>query len=116
MYARSYFNEGERPLPPENYNGIAFPGSEMTEENSNDSVQASCEHKNADVGQGGITSILSGIPILSGLFGKNGDSFLKMPTLGSEEILIIAAAAFLLFSKNGDKECAIFLLILLFVN
>lgn len=36
--------------------------------------------------------------------------------IGTEEILIIATAAFLLFSKDGDKECAIMLLLLLFLT
>ena len=35
--------------------------------------------------------------------------------IGTEEILIIATALFLLFSKSGDKECAIMLGLLLFV-
>ena len=116
MYARNYFNEGERPLPPENYNGVAFPGTEIVENDGSEATEASCEPKSAHANQGAIPSLFSGVPLLSGLFGKSGDSFLKMPTIGSEEILIIAAAAFLLFSKNGDRECAIFLLILLFIN
>ena len=55
-------------------------------------------------------------------FGKLFDS--KLPSflgfdsikLGSEEILIIAVAAFLFFTKGADKECAIILLLLLLVN
>ena len=35
--------------------------------------------------------------------------------LGTEEILIIATALFLFFSKSGDKECAIMLALLLLV-
>ena len=36
--------------------------------------------------------------------------------IGTEEILIIATAAFLFFSKGGDRECALILLLLLFIN
>ena len=36
--------------------------------------------------------------------------------IGTEEILIIATAAFLFFSKDGDKECAILLLLLLLLS
>ena len=35
---------------------------------------------------------------------------------GKEELLIIATAAFLFFSKEGDKECAIMLILLLFLK
>ena len=35
---------------------------------------------------------------------------------GTEELLIIGIALFLLFSKNGDKECSLILLFLLFIK
>jgi hypothetical protein len=35
---------------------------------------------------------------------------------GTEEILILGIAAFLLFSKGGDKECAIILLLSIFLS
>lgn len=35
---------------------------------------------------------------------------------GTEDLLILAIALILFFSKNGDKECAILVLLLLFVN
>ena len=35
---------------------------------------------------------------------------------GTEELLIIGIAAFLFFSKDGDKECAIILLLTLFLS
>ena len=46
-----------------------------------------------------------------------GDGYgrFSLPKIGKEEILIIAMAAFLLFSKDGDKECAIMLILLLLV-
>jgi len=36
--------------------------------------------------------------------------------IGLEELLIIGVALFLFFSKESDKECAIMLLVLLFIN
>ena len=60
-------------------------------------------------------SFLSNLPfgnLLGGIF-KNERFGLQK--IGTEEILIIATAAFLLFSKDGDKECAIMLLLLLFL-
>ena len=58
----------------------------------------------------GITSILP--DSLLHLFRKDRLSGFK---IGLEEILIIAAAAFLFFSKDGDIECALMLLVLLFI-
>lgn len=40
----------------------------------------------------------------------------KLSSIGLEEILIIATAAILFFNKDGDKECAIMLLLLLFIG
>ena len=65
------------------------------------------------------SGLFSGIPFLSGLFGGGNIPFLssvKMPRIGIEEILIIGAALLMFFSKNGDKECAIILALLLFIN
>ena len=59
------------------------------------------------------------MPFLSGIFGDGGllgGLNLKMPKIGTEEILILATAAFLFFSKDGDKESAIILLLLLLIN
>lgn len=52
----------------------------------------------------------------SGLFGglfQNGRFSLQ--SIGFEEILIIAAAAYMLMSRDGDRECGIMLLVLLFI-
>jgi len=122
MYSRSYTDERRLTLPA-NYDGTAFK-DEKTEKNStrppsndeseqpsqsiNDgTVTASAEPKSP---LGGLLGFGKGI--FSGLFG----SPLGLPKLGTEEILIIATALFLLFSKEGDKECAILLLLLLLVN
>ena len=109
MYSRSYYPEDTHPSLPDGYDGVAF--SEGIDNITTDN-QPSQEQKEA-VSTSGGASILSGLFGSGGLFGIEG---IKMPKIGTEEILIIATAAFLLFSKNGDKECALILLFLLFIN
>ena len=48
--------------------------------------------------------------------GLRGALHLDKFKIGTEEMLIIALALFLFLSKEGDKECAIILFLLLFVN
>ena len=58
-------------------------------------------------------SLIGGVPSLSrlgDLFDRGQDRRLR---LGTEELLLLGIAAFLFFSKDGDKTCAIFLLFLL---
>ena len=39
-----------------------------------------------------------------------------MPKIEMEELIILGIAAFLFFSKSGDKECALMLLALIFIS
>lgn len=115
MYSRNYFeNELSSQALPENYVGTAF-GSTESGENREDipptpytepesAVPTAAKPKQTS--RGGILGTLS-LPFLDNL---------KLPEIGSEEILIIAVALFLFFSQNGDKECALMLLLLLLVN
>ena len=50
--------------------------------------------------------------IFGGIF-QNGR--FSLHSIGFEEILIIAAAAYMLMSRDGDRECGIMLLVLLFI-
>lgn len=123
MYSRSFYPDSQSSLmPPENYDGTAF--IERSEEGADNPIMTTT----ADAGEptqresvqasGGVLSSLS-IPFLSGLFDKGGllgGLGLSMPRIGTEEILILATAAFLFFSKNGDREIALILLLLLFIN
>ena len=127
MYSRSFYSETEESLrPPENYDGNAFneknmqllqsPDANVSEENEPDTVNT--DAKPIPKKQG-IFSSLFPFQSLSGLFGARGEGALpsiKLPNIGTEEILILAAAAYLFFSKSGDKECAILLFLLIFVN
>lgn len=120
MYSRSYYQGTDESITvPDNYDGTAFAENKEAREpiEVEESVAALSEHldnSSEDTKDNTALSVFSKIPFLSSLFdtGKRGKPF----TLGTEEILLIATAAFLFFSKDGDKECAIFLIILLFVN
>ena len=116
MYSRSYYaDDASRVALPENYDGTAFMEREpeavadvtFVEPAQEKTVEASVESESVFSGFGKI-------PLLSGLFGSGGG--LKLPNIGVEEILILATAAFLFFSKDGDKESAIILLLLLLIN
>lgn len=114
MYSRSFLNESGGSVElPESYNGNAF---SLPSDNAKDvgipiNGEATAEAAEQTGAEPRLT--LGRIPILSSLL-PNGLG-LSMPNIGTEEILIICAAAFLFFSKNGDKEAAIMLIILLFI-
>ena len=123
MYSRSYLPDGSGKVSlPENYDGCAFREESLPQQ---DEVEEISLHKEEYVekkaGQKEETAAVSlgEIPFLSGIFGKGsllGGLNLRIPTIGTEEILLIATAAFLFFSKNGDKEVALILLLLLLIN
>ena len=109
MYSRSFYGEGEeKTLLPENYDGTAFQNTQQ-----NDNATAECQVPLEAVSETGLFKGGS-LPILSGLFG--GLPNIKMPKIGTEEIIILTVAALLFFNKDGDKECAILLLVLLFIG
>lgn len=115
MYTTNYTEERSGISIPDGYSGTMLSDSGETdthiEENVDEEVQTSA-HESHEAEPAGI---------FSGLFKDNhfglfrGD-FLKNFKIGTEELLIIAAAAFLFFTKGGDKECAIMLIILLFIR
>ncbi len=126
MYSRNYYADSQDGLSlPENYDGTAFMNNAPpdVEEETAQPVFNEAHSASAFERPGGPKakphhhnekpSLLSGIFGHDGLFGNLG---LSMPNFGTEEILIIATAAFLFFSKSGDKECALLLLLLLFIN
>lgn len=111
MYSRSYYGDGEGTMNlPDNYVGEAFSDGERA--HTCDEPTECEECASASVGARPQSS-------LGGIFGSLGLPFLErisMPRIGSEELLIIAAAAFLFLSKDGDRECAVMLLLLLFIR
>jgi hypothetical protein len=104
MYARSYDNEPTA-IPP-HYNGVAF--TDKLPEPA-DTVKKAPDAPSETVSA-------SGGGILSGLFGADILGKIGLSRIGTEEILLIGAAAFLFFSRDGDKECALLILILLFLG
>ena len=131
MYTRSFLGNEEKLTVPENYDGNAFfdtPPPQATQSiqpaistetkiSPRDAIPEDTEYREDEYEESGGAATLERfspfkfLPAsLTSLF--KFDSF----KLGSEEILIIAVAAFLFFSKSGDKECALFLLLLLFVG
>ena len=103
MYTGRYSSDGDVEIP-EGYDGTML--SERDEVNAPD-----IEAREPSTTAG----------ILSGIFPGGIEKILGFPILkdfkiGIEEILIGATALFLLTSRNGDKECALMLLLLLFVR
>lgn len=130
MYSRSYpLDRGAGTPVPSGYAGCAFedeknsekldtpPGvHSYDEENESLCDTSPCSAKAEECEKPPSKSFFSGI--LSSLFGTgySGGFNLRFPRIGTEEILIIATALFLLFSKEGDTECAVLLLLLLLIN
>ena len=126
IYSRSYYPEsGEKLSIPENYDGTALldTGAQQ-EEKTAEEAGLTAEYNTDSATEGSresesVFSVLGRAPFLSGVFGKGGlfsGINLKLPKIGTEEILILATAAFLFFSKEGDRECAVMLLLLLLIN
>ena len=107
MYTRSY-NDADPCRLPEGYGGTLLDeGGAVCEEDRQETETAATAAATVPI-FGWLSGIGSG---LSGLFGTRGG--LK---LGTEELLLIGVALFLLFSKDGDKECAIIFLLALFIT
>jgi hypothetical protein len=122
MYSRSFSNERtEAPRPPENYNGTAFLEAPNEKEEARTTDTEICmkgipQREDLPREKEGLFSGILGSAGLKTMFSKFGLPHFAFPKIGTEEILLIAACAYLFFSKEGDKECAFILLFLLFVN
>lgn len=102
MYTGSYNGDGEMRIP-EGYDGTM-----LNEDTPCLGREAAIKEEQRP------PSILSGIL-------RGGNALFNIPILkelniGIEEILIGATALFLLTSHGGDKECALMLLLLLFIR
>ena len=135
MYTRNYQSEENDTLKiPEGYDGIAFRENEApvekeaTEEAPYTSalrapwdeikeVPPAAEPVMARPKQSDsfLTGLLGRFNV-GGLLDKCGLLRDGRINFGSEEILLIGVALLLLFNKSGDKECAVMLLLLLFVG
>ncbi len=65
--------------------------------------------------RGGLPGFMGGRAPDGGDKGKKKPGF-SLPSLGAEEIILLCAAALLFFSKEGDRECALIILLLLFIK
>ncbi len=142
MYTRSYKQDGA-PIIPESYSGVAFrePEVEPIPEDAPRGVAKSADIRftspeppdprltatvsaepspeEETVEAGGILSSISEKLPFGGLFsGLSGFDISKLglAKIGTEEILIIGLAIFLFLSRDGDKECALLILLLLLVH
>ena len=130
MYSRSVF-KAEPPSPiPKDYSGVAIT-NEKDEIQKAPRVNENPWQMDTDVPLGNTDTPEPRHDEAAQVFKKSGGSFLKellagkfdfkkaggvgsfLDGIGTEEILIIAIALFLLFSKEGDRECAVMLLFLL---
>ena len=123
MYTRTYNDDARGIIIPESYGGTALsdnkgieseggdkqksnPWEEETKEASSEPIEEKSEAAFSPLSKLRIPAFISEIF-------KNSN--LSLQKIGTEEILLIGVAAFLFFSKDGDKELAIMLLILLFL-
>ena len=124
MYTRTYADDHSGILIPDSYGGTALsqphtPKKQPDEDKGKnpweeEQTMTSSEPDETESTQASAEPTKLHIPaFLTNIF-KNSNFGLQK--IGTEEILIIAAAAFLLFSKDGDKECAIILLLILFLG
>lgn len=109
MYTRNYY-ETDESTAPSGYDGIAMRKEEREPYYENEDTKAFAPSPTNEPKGGGIEGLLSGI------FGKLHIGIPSLDKIGYEEILILGVAAFLLFSADGDKECALILLLLLLIN
>ena len=121
MYTRTYTDEIGDIIIPERYGGTTLAqgeerGDAVGTKNpwESDGVHISDEQKSEEAAK---TSAIPSKAPFGGIF-RNilKNESLGLQKIGKEELLIIATAAFLFFSKEGDKECAIMLILLLFLG
>ena len=127
MYSREIYRDRSDEVIsiPQNYSGSTFQKEESPPKdngvqenaaeqrgNAADTEQASAEPKGAGM-LGGLGRLLEGGRVFKGGF-LNGLSD-TVKHIGTEEILLIALALFLFLSKDGDKECALMLVLLVFI-
>ena len=134
MYTRSYSDKESPVSIPENYDGTAF-GENTKDFESEEEITSKVafappffageeEEKQKNAESAEAFSPLTNKFSLKSLFPEGGflgslkKSFprISSPKIGTEEILLAALALYLFLSKDGDKECAIMLIILLFIG
>lgn len=110
MYTRSYSDDRSTPRIPSGYDGTAL--CREPDDTVSDATQA-CEECATSVCNDTEAASISFFDRISGIFGLHKPSKLN---IGFEEILIGAVAVYLFLSRDGDKECAIMLALLLIIT
>ena len=105
MYRATYpGGEFESQLPSD-YSGTAFREPETVFEEAR---ERAAEEVPASASPSGLSSLFGiRLPQLKDF---------KLSNIGLEEILLLGVALILFFSKDGDKECAVMLVLLLFIS
>ena len=132
MYTRPYNDEAHGIVIPESYGGTLLRENDMPTEINEVQHRQTHESKTKNPWEAEASapaeevhneddsvatfSFLSKLPFGNLLSNIGKNSKFGLQKIGTEEILIIATAAFLFFTKEGDKECAIMLLLLLFLT
>ena len=124
MYAQSYQDEISRIIP-DTYSGTALREGLNAENEADDMPddvpvgknqnpwEKECKVKEEREDKGFLGGIFQGLASSLGLNKGNGNFNIKF---GTEELLIIGVATFLLFSKERDIECIIMLIALLLIT
>ena len=119
MYQRSY---ADAYAIPENYHGIAVEEARECE-NEDSAPEATAAHSEPfyELACDGASECDTHKAKRSQPFFGKMEGFLHklpfhLPRFEGEDFLLIGAALLLLFSKSGDKECALILLALLFIG
>ena len=124
MYTRAYTDERHGILIPESYGGTALSdtqtaASATAEERGKNPWEgpnepSETEHADEEAAQVCAEPSKSHTPAFLYNIFKNTN--ISLQNFGKEEILILGAAAFLFLSKEGDKQLALMLLLLLFLG
>ena len=107
MYTRSYSDDRGTPQIPSGYDGIAL-RQESLDLSPDNGLE--CNECTAPASEDAEPVSVPLLNRLSGLFGIHMQEKFH---IGFEEILIGAVAIYLFLSRDGDKECAIMLALLL---
>ena len=116
MYTGNYYPKEQGMNIPHDYSGSTFTDERVSAEEVGSLGDA--QETSAPIGGTGIFSSIASFFPLGRILPEGARSALHLEgfKLGTEELLIIALALFLFLSKDGDKECAIILFLLLFIN
>ena len=111
MYAQSYLDPAHLAIP-DSYGGTAF----TKDESARDMPDRDEEYEKNDESENASCAPAHRPQLLNDAKRWFSDIGFHMPTIGIEEILIIAVGAFLIFSDERDITTAILLLALLFID